>query len=161
MAISAFLSSRTANSPWQKAIAKLGHDQAHRATALKVALGEEMGLSQSSIVQSSHDMLIVSGVAIDSQTKEVILEEFNRRATKEAKLYFLQMRINSQPDGSPGLKKFRQHIIEVLAKQLDGDDPGMEAVQKYQLNGGVGDFSDQSFNDLNIEAIEAALETEL
>ena len=72
--------------------------------------------------------------------------------------------INSQPDGSPGLRLLRDHIFQALALRLAAVDGGdvdrtLEAVALYYQHKGLGNPSDHRFTDLNELALDTFVTT--
>lgn len=89
------------------------------------------------IDKSSKDMMAKT-VKLTDDEEENVLNRFNKLYTEKAFTEYLIGRINSQPDGRPGLKEFRNHIIQTLANQVT--DREAEASKKeVQDRFGVGE----------------------
>jgi hypothetical protein len=113
------------------------------------------------ILRAAKDPAVLRTTPLEAEAHRELVAAFNALCTDEALMTALLEKINSQPDGSPGLKIFRNQVIEFFAMQFTeqelaqaGDpDPAMHAVQLYYLNGGVGDPREPGFNNLNAAAI--------
>lgn len=113
------------------------HDPAHFGNFLISLLGKKIGLPQEMIDKSTKDLMAKTVMLPDDEQKE-LLAKFNKLYTEKALTPFLINRINSQPDGRPGLKDFRNHIIQTLANHVSDDE--IAASQKeVQKRFGVGE----------------------
>lgn len=80
-------------------------------------LGERIGLPQEMIDNASRDFMVKMSCLSESE-KQDWLKQFNQLYTEEVLEAYLIERINSQSDGKPGLKDFRNHVIQVLTEQV-------------------------------------------
>lgn len=169
-------------SPWQNALKKLAHDPAHRGNALIIALGEKIGLKQSSIDQAKQDVM-ANKVKPSDQDIEEIYQEFVRQYTNDNIKQYMINQINSKPDGSQGLKAFRNEVIrqfietvteeELEASKADvenyfkndlfADDPSFYVQYHYFKHhdpaNPMVDYSQENATDLNERAIIKYCET--
>ena len=134
---------------WHHTIFRLAHDDAHRGNALILQIGRQIQLPESTIIHTEHDPTVVRLEPLEESEHIGLLAAFEG---------MLLARVNSGPDGSPGLKTFRDQVIQSLVEHLpEGEageeDPAIYVTQRYYLNGGRGDPSEPGFNDLNIDAL--------
>ena len=154
----------TPNRPqWHRQIARLAYDPVHRGNALIVDIGRDVGLDEATILRAEHDPIANRIAPLPDSEKQTLITAFNTLCTEEALLEALLEKVNSQPDGSPGLATFRDHVIQFLSEHLTQEqidaaeeedlDPTIYAIRLYYLKGGEGDPSDPGFNNLNADAI--------
>lgn len=146
--------------------------QAHTANDLIVALGEKAQLPQDLIDQA---LLDLTTEPMPEQDKDKLLQAFNEIYTEDSLVNYLMQKINSQPDGTPGLKIFRDYIFQELASHVSeqelesskedvmekfgvgealADDPSLYVKLHYQLYPDL-DPSDERQSDFNEEGIKA------
>lgn len=150
------------------------HDPAHFGNFLISVLGKKIELPQEMIDQASKDMM-ANAVRLSDEEKEELLIRFNDLYTEEALTKYLMKRINSQADGKPGLKAFRNHIMEVLSYQISDSEiesSKKEVQKRFEIGEAVSDEpifyvklhyflypdakpSDENASDLNAKGIKA------
>ncbi len=149
-------------------------DSVHYMNMLIVALGEKIGLPNEVIEKARKDFFVEMGDFFE-EDKQKLLDEFHALYTEEALVLFLMQRINSQPDGKPGLKALRTYIMQKLADQASdaeleaskpdiqkkfnvddemADDPGYYVMLHYFLHPEIDRFDDRH-TDLNEKGIRA------
>ncbi len=150
---------------WQKIIVqRTAHDTAHRGNALILAIGNRIGLPREMIERVKHDPTLLKIPELAAEKSGALIAAFRQFYTKSVLANALVARINSQPDGSPGLKPFREHVIQklstiVTAAEIENEDETFFVIQKYYLHGGNGNPSDPQYTDLKPEAIVRYAET--
>lgn len=113
------------------------HDPAHFGNYLISLLGKKIELPQEMIDKASKDMM-ANTVKLPEKEEKELLAKFNELYTEKALTEYLMGRINSQLDGRPGLKEFRNHIIQTLTNEVPDRD--IEASKKeVQDRFGVGE----------------------
>lgn len=163
--------------PWQDVIRRLATDAAHRGNVVIAVLGEVIGLPQKMVNQAKRD-LFLRNRQINPADIELLKSAFDGVCTRQAVQDYLQEQINSKPDGSQGLKQFRQHIIQFLSQDVTDEEleRSKDQVGQYFKNSNWGDdpahyvefhyflhhnaehpninYSHESSTDLNIEGIK-------
>lgn len=149
-------------------------DAAHFGNILIVILGEKIGLSEEMIDQASQDIFARNSCLSESEQQE-LFDQFNQLFTEEALETYLMERINSQPDGKPGLKNLRDYIIQKLAENVSESEieaSKKEVQDKFAVSEILSDEpifyvklhyycypdampSDENSSDLNVEGIKA------
>lgn len=153
-------------------------DPTHVVNVLIAKFGTHLHLSQNLIERASHDSWLHT-FAFTNEEEEALLNSFNDIYTEEKLMDYLLDQINSQPDGKPGLKILRDHMIQTLCNQISdqeledakedvqqhlgisdllADDPAMYVKSRYFLYPSV-DPSDERATDLNEEGIRRFAET--
>lgn len=149
----------------------------HFANILIFNLGKKIGLQKEVIDKSSQDSLTQNYYLSESEQQELV-EQFYELYTEEAIEAYLMERINSAPDGGPGLKNLRNYMIQKLAEQVSdselesskkeiqnkfkvsdilADDPSFYVKYHYYLYPDA-DPSDENASDLNTKGIRAFAE---
>jgi hypothetical protein len=149
-------------------------DAAHFGNVLMMILGEKIGLSDERIDKASQDVMAQMS-SLPENEQEELLDLFNELYTEEALETYLMGRINSQLDGRPGLKEFRNYMIQQLAETVSeteieaskqeiqdkfevgqalSDDPNFY-VKLHYFRYPDADPSDESSSDLNEKGIRA------
>lgn len=147
---------------WHKIIHQMGFDPAHKNNALIAALGSKINLPDNIIYRAKQDPVIVKKPMSQGKLDE-LLNAFHSLYTEESLIKYLIAQINSQPDGSPGLKTFRNEATRILSEKISKDnpeidDPAIEAIKKFYIHGGKGSPLDENFSDLNDEGIKKVAE---
>lgn len=148
---------------WHRIIDGLAHDPAHRGNGLILAIGKQVGLSQETISRSGNDFTVHRLEPLSEEALQGLLQAFHAQMTPDQVVSALMDKINSQPDGSPGLKGFREHMTRTLAVRLGRanpleQDPAMGVVRQYYLSQGIGDPADEGFTNFNRQGIDAYLQ---
>ena len=141
---------------WEEAVKALAHDPSHRGNAFILALGGKLGIAQDIIDRSSLDSSALRTKPLGVYDEQLILAAFYDLYTKEELVGSILFQINSQQDGSPGLKTVRMAIFQALCENLQknsNEDQTFEAIKLYYLNAGQGSPCDDNFTDLNKEAL--------
>ncbi len=144
---------------WHSPVRELAHDPAHRGNTLILTIGDKVGLSAEVMERAKHDIVAekMQGV-LSQQQVDIVMEAFQEEYQKTELVKCTLEQINSQADGSPGLKPFRDHVIQVLSGKIEEQEPDLEpttaAVKRYYLNGGEGKPGEVGFNNLNEKAIK-------
>ncbi len=149
-------------------------DAAHFGNILIAMLGEKIGLPQEMINSAFQDPIVKVSVLPENEQQE-LLDLFNQSYTKDFLEKYLMERINSQPDGRPGLKDLRNYMVQKLYAQVPeekresskkdvqdkfdigealADDPIFYIKLHYFLYPDA-DPSDEKAFDFNIEGIKA------
>lgn len=149
-------------------------DVTHFENAVIRILNKEIELPQDIIIRSFQDSM-ADKVCLSDREEEEIITKFYEIYTEETLESYLLQHINSQPDGRPGLKKFRLYMIQQLSEQISeseiakskqeimdrlkigealADDPIFYVKLHYHADPDI-DPSDEKASDLNIEGIRA------
>lgn len=148
----------------------------HFANFLIVTLGPQIGLSDDMIEIASQDLYTSIPCFVENEEEE-LLAIYNGLYSEDDFIAYLSNRINSQPDGEIGLKKFRDHITQLLCNSISEEEinSSLEEVQKqFNLSDILADDpiyyvkfhyylypdahpSDECSTDLNEEGIKAFL----
>jgi hypothetical protein len=149
-------------------------DAAHFGNVLIRDLGDRIELPKNMIDEASQDV-IAQIAQLSEQDQEELIDTFNQKYTDQVLADYLVERINSQPDGRPGLKDFRQYMIQILAETVSDEDieASIKEVQdQFKVGEAVAsdpafyvklhyflypdvDPSDERSTDLNEEGIRA------
>lgn len=149
-------------------------DAAHFGNVLISVLGEEIQLPLSMIEKANQDIM-VKLFCLPEEDHEELIELFNQEYTEQVLADYFIGCINSQPDGRPGLKDFRNYIIQALTEAVSEDEieASKEDVQdKFKIGDALADDpifyvklhyflypdidpSDEKSTDLNEEGIRA------
>lgn len=154
----------------------LKYDEVHFGNLLVNLIGKEIGLPNDVIQFAAKDPW-GTVIRFSSKEKDDLLKMYKTKfQTKEA-VEFLKQRVNSQPDGRPGLKGFREFAIQKLTENVSdqelessknklmqqgvsknmADDPSMY-VQFHYFQNPHSKPSDENHSDLNEAGINKFLE---
>jgi len=149
-------------------------DAAHFGNVLILHLGAKIGLSNEIIDHASQDAIAQFDLFPEDEQEE-LLDQYNGLFTEEALEKYLMERINSQPDGKPGLKDLRNYMIQKLAEGVTDSEIAsskIEIQEKFHLGDALAedpvffvklnyylypdaDPSDERSSDLNEKGIRA------
>lgn len=149
---------------WHTTIRQMALTPGHKGNAMILTMGDSIGLSEEMMDQAKKDISAIRIEALSPEELEGLLQAFKTLLKEAGLVKSLMAQINSQPDGSPGLKTFRNHMTRVLADKVakdhpENEDPSTTAIKLYYLHGGEGDPLDESFSDLNEEGVRAFVAT--
>jgi hypothetical protein len=149
-------------------------DPAHFINILIVNIGKEIELPTAVIAKAFQDKSVKMW-SMPANEKEELIERFHQMYKEDDLEAFLLEHINSHPDGKPGLKDFRDHMIRVLTEQISAeeieaykqevqdrfavgkavaDDPIFYVKLHYYLNPDANP-SDENASDLNVVGLRA------
>ena len=118
------LASKASREDWQQVVYASAHDPSHRGNAIILAIGDKIGLANQIIERSRHDSMANRAVALRATEEEALLRGFFQLYSDSELALSLLAQINSQPDGSPGLKAVRQTIFQQLCEDLQAEAQG-------------------------------------
>ena len=100
----------------------MAHDPSHRANALIIALCDKLRITSPEIIyRASLDNMAHRMKPMEANQVKAVMDKFNEKCTTQGLQESILQRINSQQDGTPGLKILRDQIFAVLAKNYQNE----------------------------------------
>lgn len=153
--------------------------EAHLGNLFVAHIGHQVGLQLQTINRAMNDFWYPK-IPFSDNDKNNLLIMFMEKYNEKDVLAYIQQKINSQPDGKPGLKSFRNYIIQKLIenvtdtelesskekikkelniKDIFADDPSFYVQLHYYLNPHMNPSEEASI-DLNEAGIKKFIEIE-